>query len=126
MNIKANLIKSSVGAGLIAILATAYALDPTKVEPVVITNPLVLDELTEDSATLYTADDQYTVVVDFDARTFNDGDGFQTWSDVEIEEIKNIEVHDDHGPVEFYMDSLEVRDLKDQIQSELYKKLSGG
>lgn len=126
MNIKANLIKSSVGAGLIAIIATAYALDTTQVEPVVITPPFILNEVSEDSATLYTADDKYTVKVQFDSRTFPNGNGFQAWDDVEIQEVENIEVTDDHGEIEFYMDSLDVIDLKAQIQTELYKKLSGG
>lgn len=126
MNIKANLIKSSVGAGLIAILATAYALDPTQVEPVVITPPFIIDDVSEDEATLYTADDKYTVKVQFDSHTFGNRDDFQKWTEIEIQEVKNIEVTDDHGEIEFYMDSLDVIDMKAQIQTELYKKLSGG
>lgn len=126
MNIKANLIKSSVGAGLIAILATAYALDPTQVEPVVITPPFIVDEVSEDEATLYTADDKYTVKVQFDSHTFGNRDDFQKWTEIEIQEVTNIEVTDDHGEIEFYMNSLDVIDMKAQIQSELYKKLSGG
>lgn len=126
MNIKANLIKSTLGVGLIAILATAYALDPTQPQPVVISPPFIVDEVTEDHAVLYTADDKYTVKVHFDSRTHHDGNGFQAWDDVEIEEVKNIEVTDDHGEVNYYIDSLDVIDMKAQIQSELYKKLSGG
>lgn len=124
MNIKANLIKSSVGAGLIAILATAYAFDPT--QPVVITPPFIVDEVSEDEATLYTADDKYTVKVQFDSHTFGNRDNFQKWTEIEIQEVTNIEVTDDHGEIEFYMNSLDVIDMKAQIQTELYKKLSGG
>lgn len=126
MNIKANLIKSTLGASMIAILATAYALNPTQSQPVTITPPFIVDEVAEDHAVLYTADDKYTVTVEFDSRTFNDGNSFQAWDDVEIEEVRAIQVTDDHGPVTYYIDSLDVIDMKAQIQSELFKKLSGG
>lgn len=127
MNTKVNLGKLGIATALIGVLATAYAFNPAQVAPineeVIITTPLLIDEVDEYSVTAYTADDKYTVKAELDTRVFKDGNGFKAWKDVEVNEIKQIHVYDDHGEVQFYMDSLEVRDFKDQIEAELRKAL---
>ena len=127
MNAKLNVIKSNmlVGTGAIALLVSAFVLDPTQ-EPQqqIVTAPFIIDEISSDSATVYTEDDRFTLKVEFDSRTFGDGNSYQTWNDVELNQIKDIKVYGDHGEVaDYYLDQVDVSILANQLEKELRDRL---
>ena len=52
-------------------------------------------DLNKETATLIS--DRFAFDVELNGRFFKDGNGFQSWNDVEIESIKLIQVGDENG-----------------------------
>ena len=124
MNIKNSLVKSAIGVGIVTALATAYASLPK--QPVYIMAPFKLDEINvkKEQATLLTANEEYSLEVDYVASTFNDGSGVgHNWRDVEVKEIKDIHVYDENGEIQAYVDRLDVVEIKDLIEQELRERI---
>ena len=126
MNTKTNLVKSIGFAGVASALTAAYAFQPAKTEPVYIMAPLTVDEINikKEQATLLTANDEYSLEVEFDAEYFMDGNGVgHNWRDVEVKEIKDIHVYDEDGEIKAYIDRLDIVEIKDLIEQELRERI---
>ena len=127
MNTKTNLVKSIGFAGVVSALTAAYAFQPAKTEPVYIMAPFTVDEINirKEQATLSTANDEYSLEVEFDAEYFMDGNGVgHNWRDVEVKEIKDIHVYSEDGEVlNAYIDRLDVVEIKDIIEQELRERI---
>ena len=127
MNTKTNLVKSISFVGVVSALTAAYAFQPAKPEPVYITAPFQLEEINikKEQATLLTANDEYSLEVEFDAEYFMDGNGVgHNWRDVEVKEIKDIHVFsEDVEVLNAYIDRLDVVEIKDLIEQELRERI---
>jgi len=126
MNTKTNLVKSIGFAGVVSALTAAYAFQPAKTEPVYIMAPFTVDEINikKEQATLSTANDEYSLEVEFDAEYFMDGNGVgHNWRDVEVKEIKDIHVFSEAGEVQAYIDRLDIVEIKDLIEQELRERI---
>ena len=127
MNTKANVVKSIGFAGVVSALTAAYAIVPAKTnEPVYIMAPFKLDEINvkAEQATLLTADEQYSLEVEYVADVFKDGNGVgHNWNDVEVKEIKDIRVFNEDGEIQAYVDRLDVVEIKDLIEQELRERV---
>src|SRR5574343_625164 len=126
MNIKANVVKSIGFAGVVSALTAAYAFQPAKPEPVYVTAPFQLEEINikKEQATLLTANDEYSLEVEFDAEYFNDGNGVgHNWRDVEVKEIKDIHVFSEDGEIQAYIDRLDIVEIKDLSEQELRERI---
>ena len=124
MNTKTNLVKSIGFVGVVSALTAAYASLPS--QPVYITAPFTIDEINikKEQATLSTANDEYSLEVEFDAEYFNDGNGVgHNWRDVEVKEIKDIRVYSEDGEIQAYVDRLDVVEIKDLIEQELRERI---
>ena len=124
---KKNLIKLLGFACVVGMLTTAYAFAPAKpTEPVYVMAPFTVDEINikKEQATLSTANDEYSLEVEFDAEYFNDGNGVgHNWRDVEVKEIKDIRVYSEDGEIQAYIDHLDVVEIKDIIEQELRERI---
>ena len=126
MNIKANVVKSIGFAGVVSALTAAYAFQPAKTEPVYIMEPFTVDEINikKEQATLLTADEQYSLEVEYVADIYMDGNGVgHNWRDVEVKEIKDIRVYSEDGEIQAYVDRLDVVEIKDIIEQELRERV---
>ena len=127
MNIKANVVKSIGFAGVVSALTAAYAFVPAKPEPVYIMAPFTVDEINvkAEQATLLTADEQYSLEVEYVADIYMDGNGVgHNWRDVEVKEIKDIHVFsEDVEVLNAYVDRLDVVEIKDIIEQELRERI---
>ncbi|WP_336143900.1 hypothetical protein, partial [Acinetobacter sp. 102] len=124
MNIKTNLVKSAIGVGIVTALATAYASLPK--QPVYIMAPFTVDSINvkKEQATLLTANEEYSLEVDYVASVFKDGNGVgHNWIDVEVKEIKDIRVYSEDGEIQAYVDRLDVVEIKDLIEQELRERI---
>ncbi|NAR68011.1 hypothetical protein [Acinetobacter haemolyticus] len=122
MNIKTNLVKSIGFTAVVSALTAAYAFQPAKTEPVTIMAPFTVDEINikKEQATLLTADEQYSLEVEYVADIYMDGNGVgHNWRDVEVKEIKDIRVYSEDGEIQAYVDRLDVVEIKDIIEQEL-------
>ena len=120
---KKNLIKLLGFACVVGMLTTAYAFVPAKpTESVYVMAPFKLDEinLKAGQATLLTENDEYALEVEYVAEIFKDGNGVgDSWTDVEVSEIKDIRVYSEDGEIQAYIDHLDVVEIKDIIEQEL-------
>ena len=126
MNTKTNLVKSIGFAGVVSALTAAYAFQPAKPEPVYVTAPFQLEEINikKEQATLSTADEQYSLEVEYVAEVYMDGNGVgHNWRDVELKEIKDIRVYSEDGEIQAYVDRLDVVEIKDLIEQELRERV---
>ncbi len=126
MNTKTNLVKSIGFAGVVSALTAAYAFQPAKPEPVYIMAPFTVDEINikKEQATLLTADEQYSLEVEYVADIYMDGNGVgHNWRDVEVKEIKDIRVYSEDGEIQAYVDRLDVVEIKDLIEQELRERV---
>lgn len=126
MNIKANIVKSMGFVGVVSALTAAYAFQPAKPEPVYIMAPFTVDEINvkAEQATLLTADEQYSLEVEYVADIYMDGNGVgHNWRDVEVKEIKDIRVYSEDGEIQAYVDRLDVVEIKDIIEQELRERV---
>ena len=126
MNTKTNLVKSIGFAGVVSALTAAYAFRPAKPAPVYIMAPFTVEEINikKEQATLLTANDEYSLEVEFDAEYFMDGNGVgHNWRDVEVKEIKDIRVYSEDGEIQAYVDRLDVVEIKDLIEQELRERI---
>ena len=127
MNTKSKVVKSIGFAGVVSALTAAYAFQPAKTEPVYIMAPFTVDEINikKEQATLSTANDEYSLEVEFDAEYFMDGNGVgHNWRDVEVKEIKDIHVFsEDVEVLNAYVDRLDVVEIKDLIEQELRERI---
>ncbi|MEG2266927.1 MAG: hypothetical protein RSC68_21675 [Acinetobacter sp.] len=125
MNIKSNLVKSAMGVCVVTALATAYASLPN--QPVYIMAPFTVDEINvkKEQATLLTANEEYSLEVEYVADVYPDGNGVgHNWRDVEVKEIKDIHVFSEDGEVlNAYVDRLDVVEIKDLIEQELRERI---
>ena len=126
MNTKSSVVKSVLAASIVTI-ATAYASLPKQpTEPVYVMAPFKFDsiDIKKEQATLLTANDEYSLEVEFDAEYFNDGNGVgHNWRDVEVKEIKDIRVFSEDGEIQAYVDRLDVVEIKDLIEQELRERI---
>lgn len=125
MNIKANVVKSIGFAGVVSALTAAYAFTPANKEPVTVAAPFKVESIDPENeqAVLQTANEKFTLEVDFDAQYSIDGNGYQAWREVEINEIKDIRVYDEDGEVLAYVDRLDVVEIKDLIESGIRERI---
>lgn len=127
MNIKKNLVKSALGAGVISAALAAYGSLPKQpTEPVYVMAPFKFEsiDIKKEQATLLTANEEYSLEVDYVASTFNDGNGVgHNWRDVEVKEIKDIHVFSEDGEIKAYVDRLDVVEIKDLIEQELRERI---
>jgi hypothetical protein len=126
MNIKTNLVKSIGFAGVVSALTAAYAFQPAKHEPVYIMAPFTIDEINikKEQATLLTANDEYSLEVEYVADFYPDGNGVgHNWRDVEVKEIKDIHVFSEDVEIQAYVDRLDVVEIKDLIEQELRERI---
>ena len=126
MNTKSKVVKSIGFAGVVSALTAAYAFQPAKTEQVYIMAPFTVEEINikKEQATLSTANDEYSLEVEFDAEYFMDGNGVgHNWRDVEVKEIKDIHVFSEDGEVQAYIDRLDVMEIKDIIEQELRERI---
>ena len=126
MNTKSKVVKSIGFAGVVSALTAAYAFQPAKTEPVYIMAPFTVDEINikKEQATLLTANDEYSLEVEFDAEYLMDGNGVgHNWRDVEVKEIKDIHVFSEDGEIQAYVDRLDVVEIKDLIEQELRERI---
>ena len=126
MNTKTNLVKSIGFAGVVSALTAAYAFQPAKPAPAHIVTPFTVEEINikKEQATLLTANDEYSLEVEFDAEYFMDGNGVgHNWRDVEVKEIKDIHVFSEDGEIQAYIDRLDIVEIKDLIEQELRERI---
>ncbi|MDV7621686.1 hypothetical protein R4615_05775 [Acinetobacter baumannii] len=125
MNIKANIVKSMGFVGVVSVLTAAYAFTPANKEPVTVAAPFKVESIDPENeqAVLQTANEKFTLEVDFDAQYSIDGNGYQAWREVEINEIKDIRVYDEDGEVLAYVDRLDVVEIKDLIESGIRERI---
>lgn len=125
MNIKTNLVKSMGFVGVVSALTAAYAFTPANNEPVTVAAPFKVESIDPENeqAVLQTANEKFTLEVDFDAQYSIDGNGYQAWREVEINEIKDIRVYDEDGEVLAYVDRLDVVEIKDLIESGIRERI---
>lgn len=127
MNTKTNLVKSVLAASIVTI-ATAYASLPKQpTEPVYVMAPFTVDsiDIKKEQATLLTANDEYSLEVEYVADFYPDGNGVgHNWRDVEVKEIKDIHVFsEDVEVLNAYVDRLDVVEIKDLIEQELRERV---
>ncbi|MEX8075704.1 hypothetical protein AB7B71_06945 [Acinetobacter nosocomialis] len=125
MNIKSNIVKSMGFVGVVSALTAAYAFTPANKEPVTVAAPFKVESIDPENeqAVLQTANEKFTLEVDFDAQYSIDGNGYQAWREVEINEIKDIRVYDEDGEVLAYVDRLDVVEIKDLIESGIRERI---
>ncbi|MCW1878231.1 hypothetical protein ABEV05_05000 [Acinetobacter baumannii] len=111
--------------GVVSALTAAYAFTPANNEPVTVVAPFKVESIDPENeqAVLQTANEKFTLEVDFDAQYSIDGNGYQAWRDVEINEIKDIRVYDEDGEVLAYVDRLDVVEIKDLIESGIRERI---
>ena len=126
MDIKSSVVKSVLAASITTI-ATAYASLPKQpTEPVYVMAPFKLDEINvkAEQATLSTANEEYSLEVDYVTDVYKDGNGVgHNWRDVEVKEIKDIHVYDENGEIQAYVDRLDVVEIKEIIEQELRERV---
>lgn len=62
--------------------------------------------------------------VEFEGRFFRDGNGFQSWNDVEIESVNDVKVFNEDGETEDYvLPSEEVSNIVQVIENEIAEKM---
>lgn len=125
MNIKDNIVKSMGFVGVVSALTAAYAFTPANKEPVTVAAPFKVESIDPENeqAVLQTANEKFTLEVDFDAQYSIDGNGYQAWREVEINEIKDIRVYDEDGEVLAYVDRLDVVEIKELIESGIRERI---
>lgn len=128
MNTKTNLVKSICFAGVVSALTAAYAsLPKQQTEPVYVMAPFTVDsiDIKKEQATLLTANDEYSLEVEYVADFYPDGNGIgHNWRDVEVKEIKDIHVFsEDVEVLNAYVDRLDVVEIKDLIEQELRERI---
>ncbi|HFD2089062.1 hypothetical protein [Acinetobacter baumannii] len=111
--------------GVVSALTAAYAFTPANNEPVTVVAPFKVESIDPENeqAVLQTANEKFTLEVDFDAQYSIDGNGYQAWRDVEINEIKDIRVYDEDGEILAYVDRLDVVEIKDLIESGIRERI---
>ncbi|EMP6685666.1 hypothetical protein AAA819_001587 [Acinetobacter baumannii] len=111
--------------GVVSALTAAYAFTPANNEPVTVAAPFKVESIDPENeqAVLQTANEKFTLEVDFDAQYSIDGNGYQAWREVEINEIKDIRVYDEDGEVLAYVDRLDVVEIKDLIESGIRERI---
>ena len=126
MDIKSSVVKSVLAASIVTI-ATAYASLPKQpTEPVYVMAPFKFDsiDIKKEQATLLTANDEYSLEVEYVAEVYMDGNGVgHNWRDVEVKEIKDIRVFSEDGEIKAYVDRLDVVEIKDLIEQELRERI---
>lgn len=126
MNIKNNLVKSTLVASIVSV-ATAYASLPKQpTEPVYVMAPFKLDsiDIKNNTAAVETLDEKYSLEVEYVADVYQDGNGVgHNWTDVEVKEIKDISVYSEDGEIQAYVDRLDVVEIKDIIEQELRERI---
>lgn len=64
------------------------------------------------------------IKVEFDARYFNDGNGYQEWNDTEINQITELSAYDENDN-EVYFSFEQVQEIKELVEDAAAKKLNG-
>lgn len=127
MNIKNNLVKSTLVASIVSV-ATAYASLPKQpTEPVYVMAPFKLDsiDIKNNTAAVETLDGKYSLEVEYVADVYQDGNGVgHNWTDVEVKEIKEPRVYDENGEVaNYYLDNLDIQEIVQVIEQELRERV---
>ncbi|ENX33482.1 hypothetical protein F889_02142 [Acinetobacter colistiniresistens] len=126
MNIKTNVVKLAVGASVVSAAIAAYASFPSQqAEPVYVMAPFTFVEFEKkDQAVFETANSEYVLEVDFVSNTYHDNYGVagSSFSEVEVQEIKDIHVYNEDGEVaNYYLDNADVQEIVQVIEQELRK-----
>ena len=74
-------------------------------------------DLNKETATLIS--DRFAFDVEFVGRFFKDGNGFQSWNDVEIESIKLIQAGDENGQVDHSLSSDEESQIIETLEEHI-------
>lgn len=64
------------------------------------------------------------IQVEFDARYFDDGNGYQEWNDAEINQITELSAYDENDN-EVYFSFDQVLEIKELVEDAEAKKLNG-
>ena len=124
MTTKSNILKSIGFAGVVSALTAAYALQPakTQTDSIYVTAPFKIEsiDIKNNTAAVETLDEKYTLEVEYIAEVYHDGNGAgDSWTDVEVSEIKDIRVYSEDGEIQAYIDHLDVQEIVHVIEQEL-------
>jgi hypothetical protein len=122
MNTKAFIVKSAGFFGVISTLTAVYALNPAKPEEPIIKAPFITESinLKRSTAEIATQDEKFMLDVEFNADYYQDGNGYDSWRDVELIHLKNIRAYDENGELNrYYMSHVDVKELFDTIEQSL-------
>ena len=122
MNTKACIVKSAGFFGAVSTLTAAYALNPAKLEEPIIASPFITESvnLKKSTAEVATQDERFILDVEFNAKYYLDGNGYDSWKDVELTHLKDIRAYDEDGELNrYYMSHVDVKELVDTIEQSL-------
>ena len=61
--------------------------------------------------------------VEFSGRSFKDGNGFESWNDVEIESVKLVQAHNEDGEVDHVLSSDEESQIIETLENYIRDSL---
>lgn len=105
------------------ILAASVALAACSGKPV-ITGPYEVESLDMEHNVATIKSGDLVLEVEFEGRFFKDGNGFQSWNDVEVESVNDVKVFNEDGETEDYvLPSEEVSNIVQVIENEIAEKM---
>lgn len=105
------------------ILAASVAMAACSSKPVV-TGPYEVEsiDMVHNIAAVKSGD--LVLEVEFEGRFFKDGNGFQSWNDVEVNSINDVKVFNEDGETENYvLPSEEVSNIAQVIEKEIAENM---
>ena len=105
------------------ILAASVAMAACSSKPVV-TGPYEVEsiDMVHNIAAVKSGD--LVLEVEFEGRFFKDGNGFQSWNDVEVNSINDVKVFNEDGETEDYvLPSEEVSNIVQVIEKEIAENM---
>ena len=76
-------------------------------------------------ATLLTANDQYYIEVNFDYSGFDDGNGFQRATGIQIDRLEPEVIGNEDGEINAYLDRYELSKINDALEDSISKLVGG-
>ncbi len=74
-------------------------------------------------ATLLTTNDQYSINVNFDYSGFDDSNGFNRATGIQIDRLEPESVSNDEGVINAYLDRFEIVKINDALENSIAVKL---
>lgn len=105
------------------ILAASVAMVACSSKPVV-TGPYEVEsiDMVHNIAAVKSGD--LVLEVEFEGRFFKDGNGFQSWNDVEVESVNDVKVFNEDGETEdYFLPSEEVSNIVNLIEKEVAENM---